>query len=287
MTGVVSTTGPALAVAARLRALVVRDDLRAGDRLGCERGLAEDLGVPRAQVRAALDALEADGVVRRVIGRGGGVLVADGRVERHLNTVESLPEIARYQGVRVRTAVLRVELTTAGSRARRRLGLPDGAAVHRIVRLRRADDRPLSIETSHLPADLFPGLARQDLTSLYRTLRAGYGVVPERSDETLQLEAADPDQAELLGVAPGTPLFHVERVATGADGRAIEWAHELFVADRMRFHLHPYGYVKPERDALRPAARRRRPTSSVLPHPVEQPAGRPAPQPAEHCGGRA
>ena len=274
-------------VAARLRGLVAREDLRAGDRLGCERGLAEDLGVPRAQVRAALELLEADGVVRRVIGRGGGALVADGRVERHLNTVESLPEIARYQGVRVTTTVLRMELTTAGSRARRRLGLSDGAAVHRLVRLRRADERPLSIETSHLPADLFPGLAQLDLSSLYGTLREAYGVVPVHSDETLQLAAADAWQAELLDVAPGTPLFHVERTATGTAGRAIEWAHELFVADRMRFHLHPYGYVKPERDAPLPAARRRRPTASVLPRPAAQAISRAAQQPAEHCGGRA
>ncbi|MGN8245731.1 GntR family transcriptional regulator [Cellulomonas soli] len=227
----------------RLRARLRAEQLGPGERLGDERSLAEQLGVPRAQLRSALDRLEAEGLVRRTIGRGGGVRVADGRIERNLNTIEGLPDIARYQGFHVDTRVLRVELTTAGARERRLLQLPEGAAVHRLWRLRLADGRPLSLEESHLPADLFPGLATQDLGSLYRTLRTVYGVEPEYSDESLELTFADHEQAAHLGVDVGSPLVHVQRTATGTGGRPIEAAHEHFVGTRMRFHLRKYGYV--------------------------------------------
>lgn len=245
-------TSTADSTCVRLRALLAHEELRAGDRLGDERSLAARLGVPRGQLRQALERLEGEGAIRRTIGRNGGVVVSDGRIERNLNTIESLPEIARYQGVHVETFVLRAELATAGALDRRLLDLDEGAAVHQILRLRIAGGRPLSLELSHLPADLFPGLDTQDLSALYRTLRDAYGITPVYSDETLELTLADDEQAHHLEVDPGTPLIHVQRTAMGSTGRAIEVAHELFVGDRMRFHLRKYGYVKPERGGATP-----------------------------------
>lgn len=231
----------------RLRALLTREEYAPGERLGDERSLAAALDVPRSQLRHALDRLEGDGLVRRTIGRAGGVVVADGRFERNLSTIEGLPEIARRQGVHLETRVLRVELALAGPRDRRRLHLPEGAAVHRLTRVRVADGRPLSLELSCLPADLFPGLATQDLTALYRTLASHYDITPGVSDEQLQLAAADDAQAAHLDVAVGTPLVDVERTTTASTGRVIELAHELFVGTRMRFHLRKYGYAHVER----------------------------------------
>ncbi|WP_448058713.1 GntR family transcriptional regulator [Cellulomonas hominis] len=234
------------ALVVRVRALLTREELRPGERVGDERGLAAALGVPRTQLRQALERLERAGVIRRTIGRGGGILVADGRLERNLNTIEGLPQIARYQGVRLETRVLRVELTLAGPRDRRLLHLDEGSAVHQVLRLRIADDRSLSLELTHLPADLFPGLADQDLSGLYRTLETVYGITPVYSDETLQLALADDEQAAHLGVDAGSPLIVVQRTAVGSTGRPIELAHEFFVGNRMRFHLHKYGYTKLE-----------------------------------------
>ncbi|NTW40394.1 MAG: GntR family transcriptional regulator [Cellulomonadaceae bacterium] len=227
----------------RLRALLRDEELRPGERVGDERSLAAAVGVPRAALRVALDRLEQEGSVRRTIGRSGGVLVADGRIERHLNTTEGLPEIARYQGIDVQTRVLSMALAVAGPRDRRLLQLPDGAAVHQLLRLRLADGTPLSLEASVLPADLFPGLAEQDLSSLYRTLRTVYDIAPAYSDETLEVISADEDRAAHLDVAPGTPLIKVQRAATGSTGRPIEVAEEVFRADRMRFHLRKYGFT--------------------------------------------
>lgn len=234
---------------ARLRAVIAREELEPGDRLGDERGLAASLDVPRTRLRQALGRLESDGVVRRMIGRGGGVVVSDGRLGRHLDSTEGLPEIARRQGIDLRTTVLRVELALAGPRDRRLLRLPDGAVVHHVLRLRFADGSPLSLEDSRMPADRFAGLASHDLASLYRTLREEYGVEPVRSDETLELTAADADQARYLGLPEGTALVHVERLAVTGDGQPIELAHEYFVGTRVRFHSREYGYVKVARSA--------------------------------------
>ncbi|MDX6526825.1 MAG: GntR family transcriptional regulator, partial [Gaiellales bacterium] len=72
--------------------------LLAGERLGAERDMAERYGVSRSTLRAALDALESVGAVRRVPGRSGGTFVAERKVERDLTSLASLPSYLRRQG---------------------------------------------------------------------------------------------------------------------------------------------------------------------------------------------
>ncbi|MCG2799112.1 MAG: GntR family transcriptional regulator [Cellulomonas sp.] len=265
-------------VATRVRALLIAGGFAPGERVCDERALAAELGVPRGVLRAGLDRLTALGLVRRTIGRAGGVIASDGRIERHLNTTESLPEIARYQGVQVDTRLLHARLALASPAESRRLQLPEGAGVHRILRLRLADGRPLSLEASCLPADLFPGLDREDLSSLYRTLREHYGIGPVFSDETLEVVTADAEQAHHLAVPSGSGLLYVRRVATGSNGRPIELGQEWFVADRMRFHLRKYGYVKPDHRPEHPPGPPRTAHRTAVPLPT-------APRPIAPLGG--
>ncbi|MGO1315625.1 MAG: GntR family transcriptional regulator [Cellulomonadaceae bacterium] len=228
----------------RLRSMIRREEIRPGDRLGDERTVAASLGIPRTQLRAALERLEGDGLIRRRIGRGGGIVVSDGRLERNLNTIDSLPDITRAQGVSLDTRVLRAEIASATLQDQRILGVAEDAKVFRVLRLRVTGGRPLSLELSHIPADLFPGLLQRDLGSLYRAMREGYGVTPDYSDETLEISFADDAQAEHLATAPGAALVHIHRVTTGSTGRVIEIGREDFVGDRMRFHLRKYGHVR-------------------------------------------
>lgn len=79
----------------RIRALIRDQELQPGERLGSERALAQSLGISRSDLRMALAVLEASHEVIRKIGRAGGIVVSDGRLERNINTVESLPTIAR------------------------------------------------------------------------------------------------------------------------------------------------------------------------------------------------
>ncbi len=235
---------PAGAVAAALRAMMRRQELRPGDRLGDERSLAAELGITRSRLRDALDVLQSAGAVRRRVGRGGGVFASDGRIERNLNTIEGLPEITRVQGVRLVTTVLRVELAAAGPLERRLLRLPAGSRVYHLQRLRRTGDGAgLSLEDTRVPAAAFPGLEEQDLSQLYRCFREVYGVRPSVSDESVEVTYATARQAELLGIEPGTALVRLSRLTLDEHRRAVEIGTELFVADRMRFHLRRYGVV--------------------------------------------
>lgn len=233
-------------VARRIRAAIRAQELHPGEKLGSERALAESFGISRTLLRLALEQLEQTHEIVRRIGRSGGIVVSDGKLERSLNTVESLTQIARRQGWRLTSTVLRATLTTGSAADRRLLRLPDDRAmIYAITRLRMLNGTPLSLEETHLPAYRFEHFLDLDLTaSFYRLFDDDYGIRPKFVDETLDVTAADTDQAALLGAAEGTPLLCIHRIAADAYGVPCERAVDTYLADRMRFTMHHSGFVR-------------------------------------------
>ena len=230
----------------RIRALIRDQELQPGERLGSERALAQSLGISRSDLRMALAVLEASHEVIRKIGRAGGIVVSDGRLERNINTVESLPAIARRQGMRVSSKVLQAVIAPASPSDIRLLKLPgEHPMVYDITRLRYIEDQPLSLERSHLPAYLFPMFLTRDLTTPFYTMfERDYDVRPYSVDETLESVVGDAQENELLEIEPETPLMRIHRIAFTAEGTPFERAIDVYVADRMRFTMHHSGYVR-------------------------------------------
>jgi GntR family transcriptional regulator len=206
-----------------------------GERLGAERELAERLGVSRSTIRAALADLERRGAIRRIRGRGGGIFVAERKVERDLSTLAGLPAYLRRQGFEADARVLSTATVEADAETAAALGLEAGGLVLEVVRVRLADGTPISLERALFPADRFPGLLDRSLAgSLYELLQTGYGLEPGEAEERIEVVAAGAPEARLLELRPGAPLLAVARIAWDADGRAFERSHDLFRADRAR-----------------------------------------------------
>ncbi|KFJ02455.1 GntR family transcriptional regulator [Bifidobacterium subtile] len=230
----------------RLRAMISSGEYEVGERLGSERALATQLDISRADLRLALASLEASHEIRRIIGRGGGILVSDSRLERNINTVESLPIIARRQGLLVSSQVLSASIATASRSDMRRLELKETpASIYDIVRLRFIDETPLSLEISHLPAQTFPMLLTRDLTeSFYTIFERDYDVRPHIVDETVEPMLCNAEESRLLQVPECTPVVRIRRIARDVDGRPFERATDVYVASRVRFTMHHSGYVR-------------------------------------------
>jgi GntR family transcriptional regulator len=174
-------------------------------------------------------------MVKRLPGRSGGTFVGHAKVDRDLRRVDGLPAYLQQQGYSAGTRVLSTALATADDTSRAALGLPHGALVHDIVRLRLADGSPISLEHCRLRAELFPDLLEQPLGgSLYELLDERYDVAPTESEEQIEVVLATPYEAELLGVAEAAPLLSVTRTTKDQHGRPFEFSHDLFRADRTR-----------------------------------------------------
>lgn len=226
----------------RLLRLLREQRYRPGERIGTERSLAEQLSVSRSALRQGLERMEAQHLVRRSLGRTGGIFADDGKIQRHLNTVQGVPDMVRRQGLAVETRVLRAELAQPYPEERRALALEAAAPVFRIVRIRHAGKESWSLDTSVLPARRFPGLLSEDLTgSLYTLLTQGHGLTVDRAEETVEATTASAEQAEALGIAEGSVLLEIHRVTYDEDDVPAEYAHDFFRADRTRMHMQKVG----------------------------------------------
>ncbi len=220
--------------------------LPAGAALPTERVLTVELATSRTTVRQALAELVGDGkLVRR---QGSGTYVAEPKISWPL-LMSSFTEQAAANGFVASATLLSAERVPADGRVAERLRLRVGATVFRLERLRLADDIPMAVETSYLPAARFPGLVKelQRTSSLYRALKDRYGVVPVTAEETIETAAASPREAELLNTDTGTPMLMLSRHSFDADGVPVEWVKSCYRGDRYTFVARLADYAPPDR----------------------------------------
>lgn len=220
----------------------VRDRIRSGDlvpgaQLPTEIGLMDQYGVSRATVRQALRELVAEGLVE--IRRGLGTYVTQRRFEHTIGGFYSFSREIERHGLEPRTRVLGLGVEPADDVVASVLGLDPGSPVVALRRLRLADDDPLVVEISYLPAARFPGLEKVDFgqVRLYDTLTDAYGCRPTRARETFEPVLVTTDEAALLGQRRGEPALSVERVAFDQDDAPIEFCRSTVRGDRYRYSV--------------------------------------------------
>ncbi len=201
-----------------------------GQLIPSEAEIGRELGVSQGTVRKALDSLARERlVVRR---QGKGTFVVEHTPE---DVLFRFFQIYEDDGSRIIPGSVGVTARTmlADNRQRQRLDLPNGAHVIRIDRLRTRKNRPFMAETIVLPRARFQGLAeRRDIpNTLYDLFQQRFGILVARADERLTAVAANKETARDLGLAPGSPLLRIDRVAYALDERPIEWRVSLVHLD--------------------------------------------------------
>jgi GntR family transcriptional regulator len=218
----------------------LRDRIRAGElapgaRVPTELELMERYGVSRATVRQAIGGLIAAGAVE--VRRGLGTYVSPARFEHTIGGFYSFSREIERGGRTPGTRVLGLTIEPAEEDVAEALGIHPGTAVVALRRIRLADDEPIVVETSRLPAARFPGLERVDFGAvrLYDTLTTVYGCRPTRARETFEPILLTAGEARLLGQRRGEPALRVERVAWDQDDQPIEQCRSTVRGDRYRY----------------------------------------------------
>ncbi len=211
-----------------------RDELAADAPIGSERALMSRYAVSRATVREAIGQLVRDGVLYRVHGKG--TFVAAARVDSQLH-LASFTEEMRRRGLEHTTRVVDVALTSPSKRAAAALGLGRSDRVWRLERLRIAAGEPMALELGWFPERLLPGLDDHDLSaSIYTLFAQSYDLVVDSAQQSVWAESADARQAELLGVAGGSPLLAFRRTSS-AGYVAVEHNLSWYRGDRYQVHM--------------------------------------------------
>jgi GntR family transcriptional regulator len=200
-----------------------------GESIPSEMELAARFKVSQGTVRKAIDELAADNlVVRR---QGKGTFVAT-HAEQH--TQYRFLRLSGPQGTvsGMQRRFLDCRRLRAPADVARALALKTGDTVVQVRRLLLLDGRPLVLDDIWLPGALFKGLTAERMTDyrgpMYGLFEAEFGVRMIRAEEQIRAVAADATAAQLLAVAPGTPLLSVERLSMTYDDQPVELRRGLY-----------------------------------------------------------
>jgi GntR family transcriptional regulator len=247
-----------------IRDKIVRGKYSLGEPIPTEEQLEKLYGVSRTTVRLALAKLVNEGYIRRQQGKGTYVnplsLVSKGKpkpLSRDMFGVKNTTQIIQSAGMKVRTEVLYFVRELPSEDVAEKLGINQKDPVLHFERLRYADDRPLVLEKSWIPAAQCPDLKREDVKgSLYSVLFKKYHHQIAASHQSLRAILASKLDARVLDLQIGEPVMLVNGVTYLDDGRAIEVEESHFRAESIEFIIElgeysQYARLMPH-DLLRP-----------------------------------
>ena len=210
-------------LAGGLRARITLGEWIPGTALPPESLLAKEYGVALGTLRQALALLVAEGLLERRHGRGTFVRTGLGGASmlrffrfRSAGELQATPK----------SSILARSVTLASTNEADALGLPAGASVLTLVRLRSLDGRPCLLEHITLPLPAFAALAMSDTQDwddlLYPMYQRVCGVTVHRAEDQLSFGLLSAEQAQQLELETAHPCVQVQRTAFDLAGRCIE-----------------------------------------------------------------
>ena len=119
----------------------------------------------------------------------------------------------------------------------------DTKVLRQVIRIRNVlslEGRPRIVDDITLPAALFPGLTEKIFlardNTIYHLFQSRYGINVLRTDERLRAVLAAGATAALLGVAAGSPLLEIRRVALTFRDRPVELRVSLVNTQAHAYH---------------------------------------------------
>jgi GntR family phosphonate transport system transcriptional regulator len=221
-------------IADELRLDIADGALPLGLRLPGEAALAERFGVNRHTVRAALKALERDGLVRARQGSGtfvsGTPLPTPGLPEGERVSAGIAGIIAGGEG-----HLLSAEIEAASPAVAAALWLHADELVTRMETLTLADGLPVSRTTSWFSAERFPAIDAvfAELGSIAAAL-SHYDIADcVRTTTRVSARRADAEEADAIGLSPMAIVIVTEGVDALPDGQPVEYSLARFAAERI------------------------------------------------------
>lgn len=221
-------------VSEELRGRILRGDLPPGSPLPSEAQLCTEFGTSRGTVRAALQTLRHAGLITG--GQGRPAQVRDTSLSQPFENLLSFSAWAEKAGRVPGQRTIELSRRAATPAVAQTLGVPDGTPVIDLLRVRLLDGEAVMLERASWRYDVGRLLFDfdPDSGSIYRHLLDA-GVDLRTARHTMDAVAADPTDADLLGVEVGTPLLRERRAARDADGVVLECGDDRYRSDRVTF----------------------------------------------------
>ena len=151
------------------------------------------------------------------------------KLVRNLQDTDGFYQTVKRSGREITTKVVHMDFCETPKNIGRKMKLPLGHKLFRLVRIRYLDGIPVMISTAFLDAERFPGLEALDFesNSLYSLLKQHYNVEISGGHEKLSITYCDAQEAGYLEMEEGAPVIYQSGVTMDEKDVVFEYFKEI------------------------------------------------------------
>lgn len=218
-----------------MREQIRKGEFKPGEALPTEMEIAERYEISRMTVRRAIAELVSEGMVYTL--QGKGTFVASPKLDNISFELNNFNKEIVQRGLDYKTTLLEAKIIRADEKLRSIFDLDEGN--HRILKFRTvlsAENERLSLENKFIRYTKSKPLLELELNdpTLPGLIAANSNYVPVSSKKVLKVTVATNEEASILGISPGAPLFLVETTIFDPNLKAVGWSKSIFRGDRYK-----------------------------------------------------
>ncbi|MGM0860851.1 GntR family transcriptional regulator [Bacillus atrophaeus] len=218
----------------QLKSQIKNGELQPDAPLPSEREYSEQFGISRMTVRQALSNLVNEGFLYRQKGRG--TFVSRPKMEQTLQGLTSFTEDMKSRGMVPSSKLIDYELIDSTAELAGILDCEHPSKIHKVIRVRLANDIPMAIEASYIPFDMAGELHDSHFqTSIYEHIEQYNSSPISHAKQELEPSAATQEEAKLLEIKKGAPVLLIKRTTYLQSGIAFEHVKSIYRGDRYTF----------------------------------------------------
>lgn len=220
-----------------IRSQIESGQFAPGTSLPSENALAQTYGLNRSAVHNALHALEYEGLLQSVQGKGSFVLGP--KLMRDMETLGGFRQTMLDRDQSPSTKVLHKTLRKAGPLYSRLLEISPDAPLWYVKRICYAESSPLALEEIFIPKDLLPDFNSADI-GLFSIMDIYHwnAIYPLLGQQTLSIAFLDPSQSKLIGLEGRQAVLEFSGIMRTKEGRIVEFSRSYTRQDKAEFKVH-------------------------------------------------
>lgn len=218
-------------IADDIRSKIIEEKYTYGQKLPYEYVLCVTYHCNKETMKKALDILVKEGlIVRR---RGAGTFVKD--YNPSMDNSNKVDQFAKgltqhYEGIKkIESEVITFEVIPSDETISKKLQIEEGSFVYHIIRFRKLDDKPYSLEITYMPISVIPNLKLDHLKhSIYKYIEDDLKLKIQSAHKVVRGHLSSPLEQDYLGLKDTEPYFEVEQVAYLSSGIIFEYSFSRF-----------------------------------------------------------
>ena len=212
-----------------------RGVLKPGELLPPENEFALRYGISRMTVRRAISELVAAGMVYAQ--QGKGTFVAAPKLDNIIFEINDFNEDVKKRGLNYQTTLLEAKIVKADAKLRDTFQITEEQTRFLFFRtVSSAENERLSYEIKYTIYSKRKPILEAELQdpSLPNLVAAHTEYVPVSSKKVLQVAVSSPEEAQILGIPPQSPVFLIEQTIYDPELKPIGWSKAIYRGDRYK-----------------------------------------------------